>query len=454
MALKPVVERGRAFALEHAAPILAMRAFSAAQWREFALIAAPAVALLVGAFWLASKFIEPAPPRSIAITTGGPTGAYFGFGKRYAEILARSGITLDVRSSAGSLENVARLNDPNSGIDVALLQGGIADQTSLPGVISIGRMFLEPIWVFYRGAETVDRLAQLKGRRIGIGPAGSGTGALATALLKPNGVTAETATLLAIGNGDAIAALKADQLDAIFLAQAPESSAIQALLNDPSVKLMSFSQAEAYTRLFPYLTRIVLPKGAFDLVKNIPATDMELVAPVAALVARELLHPALVGLLVEAARTTHRGGGLFTRSGEFPKPFDPEFELSEDAERIYKVGPPFLQRFLPFWLATFIERMKILVLPIAAILLPLIKIIPAVYKWRIRRRVLYWYGEIRRLDKAVAGDSKRSERNAHRAEIKRIDDAVAAIPMPLAFTEQYYALRAAIDLVRNRLAAV
>ncbi len=430
-----------------------LRDISATQLRELVLILAPLLLVIGGALWFASRFIEPAPPTKIAISTASEAGNYFATGRKYAEILKKSGVTLGVRPSAGSPENVKRLLDPASGVQVALLQGGTTNTQESPGIVSLGRIYLEPMWVFYRGDAVIDRLTDLKGRRLIVGVEGSGTRALATTLLKPNDVGPQNAQFLSLSGTDAVNALINGEADAAFFTSAPSSPQIQTLLRHPELKIMSLAQAEAYTRIFPYLSRIVLPKGAVDLIKNIPPTDVEMVAPMAALVARDDLHPALVSLLVEAAKQVHSPGGLFHRVGEFPKPQDPEFEMSEDAERAYKSGPSFLKRTLPFWLASFIERMTLVAVPLVGILLPLIKIGPAIYKWRVRRRLLYWYGRLKALESLVADDPKGETLDEQREEVATIDTAVSTIPVPVAFSDQYYSLRAAIDLVRQRLSA-
>ena len=428
-----------------------LRDISVAQMRELTLILAPIVLLVLGALWLASRFVQPAPPTKIAITTASQAGNYFATGRKYAEILQKSGITLDVRTSAGSPENVKRLLDPNSGVQVALLQGGTTNSKENPGIVSLGRIYLEPMWVFYRGDVTIDRLAGLKGKRVIVGMEGSGTRALAMQLLGANDIKADNTQYVPLNGAEAVEALINGRADAAFFTSAATAPQIQTLLRHPELKIMSFAQAEAYTRLFPFLTRIVLPKGAIDLVNNIPFADVEMVAPMAALVARDDLHPALVNLLVEAAKQVHSPGGLFHRVGDFPKTQDPEFELSDDAERAHKSGPSFLKRTLPFWLATFIERVTIVAVPLAGILLPLIKIGPALYKWRIRRRLFYWYGRLKALETTVADDPSGESLDEEREEIAVIEAAVNTIPVPLAFSDQYYTLRAAIDLVRQRL---
>jgi TRAP-type uncharacterized transport system substrate-binding protein len=424
-----------------------------AMWdfRELLIVCVPAVLIVVAALWFLLRLVQPSPPGVITIATGGTSGAYFGFAKRYAEHLARSGIRLEVRSTGGSIENARLLADPNSGVDLALLQGGVSNSGDLPGVVSLGRAFVEPLWVFYRSGGPIDMLHQLRGRRIAIGPEGSGTRHLALTLLRSNEIDDTSATLIPSTGKAAAEALVAGDVDAVFLAMAPESPLVQSLVRDPAIRLMSFSQADAYTRHMPFLQRIVLPKGGFDLVRNIPDRDVALVAPVAAVVARNTLHPALSGLLVDAMREVHGKGGLFHRFGEFPKAIDPEFELGNDVERHYKAGPSFLKRFLPFWLAIFIERMLVLAVPVVGLFIPLFKGVPLVYKWRINRRLLYWYGRLKVLESQVAADPDGAGIATQRRELDRIDQAVRIIPVPLGFSEQYYTLRGAIDLVRQRV---
>ncbi|MEQ1714182.1 MAG: TAXI family TRAP transporter solute-binding subunit, partial [Hyphomicrobium sp.] len=308
------------------------------QLRELLLVIGPAVLLCLGAFWLAFQFVEPAPPKVIKMSTGGESGAYFRFGNRYAELMKAQGVRIEVVPSAGAIENAKRLDDPASGFKLGLLQGGIANSEGSPDLVSLGRVFLEPLWIFYRGEAVRTRLGELRGLRLAVGGEGGGTRALAETLLKANQVTAANATLLPLAGQTAVDALLAGEVDAIFLAFAPEAPIIQNLLRNRAVRLMNMAQAEAYTRIFPYLSRVVLPRGVVDLDNDIPVEDVSLVAAQAALVARKDLHPALAELMVDVVQTVHGKGGLFHRIGDFPKGQDPEFPMSDDAERIYKNG--------------------------------------------------------------------------------------------------------------------
>lgn len=424
-----------------------------AQLREMALVAGPAVALVLAAFWLAFQFVEPAPPKTVVISTGGEAGAYYRFGKRYAELLAGSGIKLVVRPSAGSGENLKRLSDPAEGVQLALIQGGVSDRSKQPDVVSLGRVFLEPLWIFHRLPGKVERLSELAGKRIAVGPQGSGTRVLAEQLLAANAIGEAEASLLPLGGQSAVDALLQDKADAIFLTLAPEAPLVQTLLQSTDVGLVNLAQAEAYTRRLPFLSRVVLPQGVADLVAMRPSEDIVMVAAQAAVVARADLHPAVVALMVDVLKEVHSGGGMFQRIGEFPRPQEPEYAFSEHAERTYTSGQPFFQRFLPFWLANFIERMVVMLLPFATIFLPLLKIVPMVYEWRIKSRLLYWYGHLKTLEKELAKDRTAERLPAYKAEIDLIDEAVSMIPVPLHYSDRHYELRAAIDLVRQRIAA-
>ncbi len=439
-----------------AAPGARRRKFGLSQVWEFLLIFTPAVLLIAGAFWFAFQFVEPAPPTVVRISSGSEGGGYFGFAHRYAEILNRSGIELKVMPSAGSIENIERLGDDEAGVSLALLQGGVATSRkaagqTMPDLMSIGRVFLEPLWIFYRSDEEIDALSQLKGKRLAIGAPGSGTRILVEALLQPNNMSADNTDLNMIGGSQAAAALKKGDVDAIFLALSPEAPLIAELLKTPGLRILNLRHAEAYTRLLPYLKRVVLPAGVIDLVAGIPASDVEMVAAQAALVARTDTHPAIVTLLVEAVREVHGDGGMFRSVGDFPINNDPEYSMSEDADRLYKYGPPFLQRFLPFWLATFIERMIVMIVPIATILIPLAKIVPWLYEWRIKRRIFYWFRELRDLERQLSDRSQTPDLAAMKAELVHIEDAVSSIPVPLHFSDRLYELRAAVDLVRQRV---
>jgi hypothetical protein len=342
------------------------------------------------------------------------------------------------------------LADPASGVSVALIQGGIANAKDLPDAVSLGRVTLEPLWVFYRANKYYDRLVQLRGKRLAVGKEGSGTRKLAEALLAANGAL-EGTTLLPLSGEEATKALAKSEIDAAFFVLAPDSKIVAEALRNPYFRVMNFVQADAISRLYPYLQKVVLPKGVVDLQNNIPPADIALLASSAALVARSDLHPALVGLLVEAAQDVHSGSTLIYGPGTFPQATDPELPMSDDAARVYRSGQSFLKRVLPFWLATFVERMLIIAVPVAAFAFPLFKLAPLLYEWHIKRRIYYWYEELKRLESRLVSEGSRADAEGLAREIQRIDDAAAVIPVPLRFSENLFNLRMAIGLVRQKI---
>jgi TRAP transporter TAXI family solute receptor len=427
-----------------------------AQGWELALTLGPALVVIALAFFLAMRFMPPPPPKQVVITTGGETGGYFAFGKRYAEILGRNGVSLIVQTSAGSIENLQRLREPDPKVQIGVLQGGIGNSTLAPNLRSIGRIFHEPLWIFYRGPST-DRLADLAGKRIAVAGPGSGTRALVDEILRAARITSANATLVPITGQPAVAALRKGEIDVVFLALAPQAPLIQELVKDPTIRLMSLAQSEALTKMFPYLARLTLPQGVFDIAGNIPDRDISMVAPQAALVVDQNLHPAIIALLAEAAQEVHGKASLFARAGEFPTLSDPEFEMDPDALRYYKSGPTFWKRIFPYWIANLVERAIVFLVPLLTVLIPLVKVLPALYKWRFRQRLLHWYSHLKEVEDNVTDIEPGPEAVAEATDLHRqldhIDESVGRLPVPIQFAEQFYNLRTHLDLVRERLKA-
>jgi len=425
--------------------------FERTAWHEWLLILAPVALLVIAAFAFTSRFIQPAPPDTIVITTGGESGAYYRFAQRYRDILKRDGIKLEIKTSAGSLQNLARLRGATPEASVAFVQGGTTDPEDSNNMLSLGRMFYEPLWVFHNMPNDIDRLTQLRGKRIVVGPAGSGTRHLAMQLLAASEVNASNATLMETPGKAVAEALIAGEVDAAFFVSAPDTEIVQQLLRAPKIKLMSFAHAAAYAKRFPALAHITLHKGVIDFAHSMPARDIELVAAVALLAVRDDVHPALQFALTDAASEVHRAPGIFNTDNHFPQSQSTELPMSATAERFHKSGPPFFQRYLPFWVAVLMDRLLVLLIPVVAVLLPLIKIVPYLYTWRVRRRLWHWYEELKKLEIAMADAP--SDQDKHRLEIGRIDDAVSGIPVPVAYSEHYYQLRSHVEFVRRRLDA-
>jgi TRAP-type uncharacterized transport system substrate-binding protein len=439
-----------------------MRGKFRSAFREIFFIALPVLAIVVAAFWFAAQHIAPAPPKTLIIATASKGSPYYEVAQRYRSLLAANGVNLVVRETGGSMENLKLISDPPSNVSAAFLQGGVSDNERSPDLRSIGRLFHEPVWVFYQGEAPLDRLAQLIGKRVLIGPQGSATSILAKRLLAASGVTETTATLTHMELPDYVDALASGRAEAGFLVLAPEARTIRRLFATSNVHLMNFVQADAYVQRFPFLSRIELKQGVVDLARDIPAADTPMLSTMAALVVQKELHPALANLLAQAAIAVHAQpvlsasgeAPILQRAGAFPIPEDQEYPLSADALRVYKSGPPFLQRYLPFWLATLADRLIILVLPAVGILIPALRFAPSLYAWRVRRRIVSWYRELKRVEARIGPKPKDGEVAAARHEIDRIEEAVNRIPVPVGFANQLYDLRQHIDVVRRRLGAI
>lgn len=408
------------------------------------------LALAVAIFW----FFHSAPPRTITITSG-PEGSIFRMNaEKYAKILARNGVTLKILDSEGSLDNLKRLLDPKSRVDIGFVQGGVA--TNLDGknkLVSLGSVLYEPVMIFYRGAKRCELLSEMAGRRISIGEEGSGARALALVLLEANGIKPGGSTpLLGLDSDDAVKALLAGKLDAVLLmGDSASIQNIRTLLRTPGIQLYDFTQADAYTRRIHYLSRLVLPKGSIDFGKNIPNHDVQLIGPTAEIIARPDLHPALSDLLLEAAREVHGGAGLLRKQGEFPAPLEHEFPISADAQRFYKSGKSFLYRYLPFWMASLVNRVLVVFVPLILVIIPGIKLIPALYRWKINLGIYRWYRALLMVERELTRDVSKERKTELFERLDEIEQAVNTMKVPASFAEQFYVLRGHIDFVRERL---
>ena len=411
----------------------------------------PAILIALAGCFIAWQFVNPAPPDTITIATGQQGGAYVLFAERYREILAGEDITLNILETAGSVENLRLLEQDPHSIDIAFLQGGSAARPHAENLVSLASLYYEPLWVFYRGTDELTRINQLQHKRLAIGEPGSGTRSVTQTLLQENGLDDGQVTGLPVGGEAAVSALLEGKADAAFLVASVESPLVQQLLRTPGIRLMSFERAEAYTRQHHFLSRITLPDGVIDLQENFPPQDTPLLAATANLVTHEDFHPALVGLLLQAAEEIHGGGSLFAAPDTFPNHQNLEFPLDSGARRYFRFGPPFLQRFLPFWTANLIDRVKIMVIPLLALLIPLIKVMPPTYRWQVRKKIYRWYSELKALDFEHPEALPAETISASVQKLDDIEEEVRKVKVPLSYSDELYNLRLHIEMVRNKL---
>ncbi|RPH58648.1 MAG: C4-dicarboxylate ABC transporter substrate-binding protein [Burkholderiales bacterium] len=422
----------------------------------FALIA---VGLLVAAYWT----LQPTPPKVVTLATGQEQGAYAEFGRRYAAWLAQHGIEVRLRTTQGAAENIALLRDAGSGVQVAFVQGGADSQPTVigqpkeDGLVALGSLFYEPVWLFYREdvarkrlhRDSIEGLADLRGWRLNIGSPGSGVPNLMARLFEANRIDPAQVDLKRLGQTPAVAAMLEREIDAVVFASAPESLLVQMLLQTPGIRLFDFAQAEAYSRRYPFLSPVTLPRGVVDLARDLPPGDVQLIAPTAMLVAREEIHPALVQLFVQAARSIHGEAGWFQRRGEFPSERSIEWPLAREAERTLRSGTPWLQRYLPFWLANLVDRMWVVLLSIVAVLIPLSRVVPPLYEFRVRSRIFRWYAQLRDIEESV--DDREHEAHRLLERLDELDSWVGHLTVPLSYADELYALRSHIQMVRGKV---
>ena len=419
-------------------------------WKEQLAVLGPALIAIIIAFVVAFQWVKPAPPKRVVIATGRSDGAYYRYGQLYRERLAKAGITLEVRESSGSVENIRLLEDRTSGVEIAFVQGGTAGAAKTDALVSLASLYFEPLWVFSRTKPGPTDLRELRGRRLAVGPEGSGTRAVAVPLLAANGITATTARLLPATGTEAVQALRAGTIDTVFMIAGPSSPAVKEMLHTPGIELLGFPRADAYTKHFPFLNKLVLPAGALSLQENLPSRESLLLAPAATLVVSNDFHPALVDLVLVTAAAIHGRRGLFEAAQQFPSPDYLEFPLMHEAERYHKSGPPFLARYLPFWAATLVDRVKVLILPLL-VLVPIARLGPQVYRWRNRSKIIKRYRDVVDVDQALAGNPSREECAALLTRMDQIEDDVRSIKVPLGYADANYHLRMHADLVRRRV---
>ena len=431
---------------------------------DYLKVYGPILALIAAGFVVAYQFVDPAPPRELTLATGNPEGAYHAYGRRYQEILARDGITVTLVDSAGTVENLALLEGTQGGtsrpVDLAFVQSGIGDPAGSPDLVALASLYYEPLWVFVRSDGPVTRLTALAGRRIAVGPEGSGTRHVALELLAANGIAAGDAdgTVVSdLGGSTAAAALSAGEVDAAVFVTAKYSPLLSDLMARPDLQLLSFARSGAYQRRFRYLAAVTLPEGAIDLAADLPAEDHVLLSPLATMVARDDVHPALIDLMLRAATEIHGGPGLFEEPGQFPSPHNVDFPLAPGAERYFESGLPLLRRVLPFWAATLVERLWVMLLPVLTLLIPLLRIAPPTYRWQVRRRIIRWYRDLRQLEAALQAAEESGDRTALRdllSDVERLQVEIGRVSVPLAYADNLYNLRLHTEFVRRRFARV
>lgn len=411
----------------------------------------PTITICVTAAAIAAAAIvmlRSVPPDRIVIATGGRGGAYYKFGERYREELARAGVKVEVRETKGSPDNLALLHDRKSGVSAALIQGGIVGPNDARDLETLGTVFYEPLWLFGRRGVTRQGLSGLRGKTVAIGPDGSGTQKLVLDLLRRHGIDGKVSKLLPLTTAEGRDRLLAGTVDAAFMVVSWDAPDVQRLLADPDLELTGYPQADAYVALYPFLHKVVVPRGLRNLAADQPPTDVVLVAPKASLVVRKDLHPAIQFLLLRAARRIHSAPGVFQHANEFPADEAVGLPLSDAARRFYKQDLPFLYNYLPYWIADLIGKLVFLLIPIVGVLFPMMRFLPTLYDWTIRQRIRRLYGELRVLDEQSTAARDKQNIDRITAALEYLEEQANGLRVPVAYASQLYDLRQHIGVVR------
>jgi hypothetical protein len=409
----------------------------------------------IAAGLLVFLFFNSAPPTTLTMTSGPEGSSFRVVAGQYKKILARDGVKLEILTSQGSRDNLARLADPKFKVDVGFVVGGETADTDTSRLVSLGGISYQPMMIFYRGAPKT-LLSEFKGQRLDIGQEGSGASVLAQRLLDANGIKPGDGTQIGHAQPtDSVQSLLDGRIDALFaMSDSTPTEMMRKLLRNPDIHLFNFVQAEGYSHRITYLNKLVLPRGAIDFGADIPPDDVSLVAPTVELVARASLHPALSDLLLEAAREVHGRAGLYKKAGEFPSPIEHDLPISADASRYYASGRSFFYRTFPFWIASLIERILAIIVPMTIILVPGFKIAPAVFRWRVESRIYRWYAVLQRIEHdAVLSDPDAATCDELLRRLAEMESTVTKLLVPPAYGDVLYALRAHIAVVRKSLLA-
>lgn len=413
----------------------------------------PGVVATIVAFLVAFYFVEPPPPKSIVIATGERSGRYYASATAYAKSFARNGVAVEIRETAGSVENFDLLLHDDT-VTLSIVQGGSAPaEAHAAGTIeAIASLYYEPLWVFHRAGLPIDNLGDLKGRRIALGKIGSGSRTLAMQLLDANGIRDgdDSTTFVEQTATQAAQALEAEQIDVAMFVLGSDTTIVRQLLKDDDVGLLDFVRQRAYERRYPYLKGVILEQGVIDFEQNLPRERVRLLAPAANLVATGTLHEAFIPLLLEAALEQHNDGGLLAKAGELPSLEYVSFPINSTARHYLTHGPSFFQRHLSFWIASLIDRTKVLIIPLLTLLIPLLKIAPPVYRWRIRSRIYRWYGVLRRIDQELQ-EGMEVDAEKHAATLQAMSQELESVHVPLSYMQEFYNLRLHINLVDSEL---
>jgi TRAP transporter TAXI family solute receptor len=413
-------------------------------------IGIPVFLVIIASFIIAYQFVEPPPPKEIRIATGREGGGYHQFALKYQQLMAKEHFQLEIIPTAGSVEVLQLLKTGQA--DIGLVQGGTGKTVSPEGLESIASLFYEPLWIFHRQEQPFEYLFEFRGKRLAVGEEGSGTRPVAEHLLQDNHVTPENSSFLGLSSREAAAQLIAGEIDAAFFVMSPTANLITELLMHPKIELMNLRRDQAYSSRYSFLTSLKIGEGMIDLEKNIPDQDKTLLAATASLVARDDLHSDVIHLLLKKLIEVHKDGGMLEKPDQFPSEQFVEFPMNEAAAVYLKNGPSWLHTIFPFWIASTLDRLKILLIPLIPVVMILFKGAFPLYRLGIRFKIFRWYGTLREIDREIDEHNDLATIEDEIQKMKTLQkEIIEQVSVPLSYMGEFYALRLHIRLVLNRL---
>lgn len=411
---------------------------------KFLSISIPILLFIIASFYITSQFIQPAPKKELIIATGSKKGNYYKTALEYKKLLEHEGINVTVLNSAGSVENIHLLKTKKA--DIAFIQNGIV--TPDDNLELLSSIYYEPLWIFYKNDKyQMDYVIQLIGKTISIGQEKSGTQHLSQMILNDNGINKENSNIVNYSTSDAKDKLINGEIDALFIVSSASSRTVQELLENPNVNVLSIKRAKAYSQKYSFLEALNLYEGTIDLYKNLPDEDIQLLSTTANLIANKEIPSELIRIFMKKVKEVHHKKTLFSQDNQFPNTLNTTLEINEDAYKYLRSGDSFLEKIFPYWIASNIDRLKILLIPLLTLLFPLFKGVMPLYQWTMRSKIYRWYDEVNKIDKQII----QMEKEALKKTYKELDELKIEIQketkVPLSFMGEYYNLIMHIEMI-------
>ena len=402
------------------------------------------ILLFISFFFYIYSLIEPAPIKEVSIATGRESGVYYQYAERYKKRLESEGITVNIIKTAGSIETLKLLREKE--VDFGFVQSGTASVEDKQELKSVASLYVEPLWLFYRASlGTLEYFDDLNKTQFSMGEPGSGTLALTQKLLEKTNLNTHNLNIVDLDLKSSYQAFKENRLDAFFTVLSPKSEEIKEIFQDKRLSVLNLKRATAFTEHFPFLQEYKIYEGSMDLRKNIPSSNITLLATTATLVTHNDVDNSLVRLMTIILKENS------SKEEVFPSQKFLEIPIHKASKKYLLHGNSFLEKIFPYWIASNIDRLKYLLIPLLTLLLPLFKSMVPIYRWRSRAKVYKWYKELDKISENWEQFDEKQLREAQRALDVLSSEIRSKTDVPLSFKWEYHTLQEHIDNVKKRI---